>query len=1524
MNNLRNEEKKFKSYLKKKVSFDLQTLVKFLITGVIAVSVTACGGGGGGGGSSSSNTNNIVNTGNITSSTDIEGKNYINEGNITIKASQNYALFAKNSEVINNGDIIIGDKNIDFRNNLNFFYNSNELESFIKQGYKIGIFSQDGNVINRVKGKIEGIGKKVIGVYLNKSKFQNQGNITMKGNISVTNDEINIDEQIGVWGNNSDIYNQENINIDSTVNTGIYTNNYPKDLIFSIGIKGENKSNIENIGTIKGKGNIIGIDVASASNAINNGEINLASQKIGANIIYEQGEEYHNNYNGFIYTNVIGMRGSDKDTTIINNKNINIEGQGIGILTLNEAEAINNGSIKLTSGELELKQYSNSGYELGKSWAQVIGMESDNSKITNSKNGIININGSGIGMYGKNNSALINDGIIDITGKIQYWTDSAIEGEHEVPNEYKYPERLVSYGMKIEDGETLINNGKINFSTEYYISSLENGEIVLNKYSGGIYAKNTELALNGKEGIIHISGSSAGMLGEQGSSLQNDGKIIIDSGRESLKDNYGNLILGTIGMLADTGNITNNGEIISNSNIQTDNVIGILNQNGNIENNGKILLSGKNVIGILSNGNKAENTGIINIVDVLKENSSSYDNYGMKAGEREGLVENVTLKNHQSGNITVTASSDIVTTNGELYRNIGMGLYGNNSSITNDGNITVNTQNSPYGVMGIGLFAKGSNNIVKNNSTINIEANSLEAESDSVEEIAERLSAGIKIKGSLKDKVVNSEGATINISGSGVGIYGIETDLVNAGNINLTNPKSEGNYLQPIGMFGYQSTIENKGNITGNSWDITGMLGNNQSTLINSGMINLTGLNVEGMALTVVDSTKGIGTATNNGNIIITGDNSIGMEIDGSLDDNQIPSNSDIIYVQGINEGTITIAGNESIGMRADKYSEGINNNLITIGNGASGMLADEGKATNNGTISVEENSYGMIAQSSDSQAINGDKGVIIVSGENSYGMVAKNGENTNAINNGIIKVGTGAYGMLAESGGTAINNGTIDVTAGALGGMIAKKDGYIENSQTGVINIDVSHNLNEENKEKFALQTQNGGMAINNGTINTNGNVSIEVGSTYIVGTNSDGTFGKLAASDVDLNGNLVISTDIVKGSYEESYKLDNMIEGENINLGEEYKNLSNSILYDAKTSKDKNGNLDGELVRNGNSISDFTNDNLTQVGELFDKYLAKENYEKLSQEDKELVDKIFTNTDSAKNIDEAIKKVAGQEYLNISRQIFDIKDSFRIYDSSIISTLDRYDYNFTLIGEYGDIQSKDGIVGYDTKMTGFNGAMKLADNLYGTLGYGYSDIDYDNNAEGKIQTIHGAIYKDYGYNKYNIRAGVFGEYNFHEIDRDNLNGNVNTDYNSYLVGATGEISKKYGDTLYVQPRLALDIAYGNVENFSEDSLEIKEQKYTSILPKAELIVGKKLNNIELFAKSSYSYELGKLDKDMDIKLLNNTVGIDNDTMDKGNLDLSIGTEVNFESLSLSAELGKEFGKRDREYVKAGITYKF
>lgn len=1524
MNYLRNEEKKFKSYLKKKVSFDLQTLVKFLITGVVAVSVTACGGGGGGGGSSTSTPSNPIdkNIGNKTESITTENKTYINEGSIEVKNSKGestYALAGKNSKIVNENKISIteGDKNT-LGKVIGKVSGIDELNNLLKQGYNVGVFAQGGNVINGEKGQIDITTKKGVGIYLSKATLENNGNININGNFQVNEQGIIGSENIGVWANNgSKAINNGKITLNTTINDTIYKGEYPIKLPYSIGMLAENGSNIENKNLIEGTGNLIGMSVTSNSTGINNGDINLSSGKINSDVTFEVGEYYKYNYDKFFYTDVIGMKADGQGSKVTNNKNIKITGQGTGMVANNGATGINNGNITMTSGEIHKKGYSKSGpgneyndYELIKSWAEVVGMSADNGNIENGLNGIITIDGNGKGMYGVNNSNLVNNGTIMVNGKLEYETDSFTDGK-EIPTDYKWPFGIPVSGMEIVNGGKAENNGQIIIDTEYYQKEFLNGDrekgyLVLDDYSAGIRVNNST-GINGENGVIEVKGSTAGMLGQNGAKLENNGSIILAQGTSITKE--GKEYFETAGMVGNNSEIINNGNIISKDGVITDRVIGIYSEKGKVQNLGNINIKGDFVIGIegiesnITNDNNiilngkyvsgilAENGEVINnkLISIESQNPTSSE--GLPRSYSSAIeVENGKITNNGAvigkGNNIVGLdgyNSEILNENKiELTGSELTGIYVHQGgSGVNNGDITINvTQDSSIGSEGILLEGAGK---VENTGTITINGNKMidSSKAEPIEQLISKVSSGIKIIGNQnkENMIVNNTTGTINVSGSAVGIVAQNSNVENKGTINLESGSFKDEEIPPIGMVIYNGNGINNGKILGGSLTSSGMNMVGEGTITNGkdGLIDLSGSNVEGM------STTKNGKAINYGEIKVEGEEAVAMEIDNNYNN---PSKEGHSY--GENYGTITVIGKNTA-------SDENKNNAI-------GMRADTNSTVTNKT-----------------------GGIITVIGENAVGMKADEGGEAINEAGATIKVGSGAYGMVAD-GGKATNKGTIEVGVGASGAMLATNGGYILNDTTGVINIDNSHGLTEENKEEFALKTETGGTFDNKGTINTNGKVKIDLGSTYTVGTNSDGTFGKLTASDVELNGNLIISTDMVAGSYENSYKLDNIIEGDNINLGEEYKNLSDSLLYDVNTSKDEDGNLDGELVRNDNSISDFTNSNFSQVGKMFDKYLTKENYEKLSQAEKDLVDKIFASTGSADEIKEAIEKSSGKEYLNISRQIFDIKDSFRKYDSSVISTLDKYNHNFTLIGEYGDIQSKDGIVGYDSKMTGFNGAMRLVDNLYGTLGYGYSDIDYDNNSEGKIQTIHAGLYKDYTYNKADIRVGVFGEYNFHETDRDDLTEHkyMNTKYDSYLVGVTGEISKKYGDSLYIQPKLSLDIAYANVESFDEENvLEIKEQDYTSVLPKAEVKVGKKFNNLELFTKSSYSYELGDLDKDMDIKLIED-VAIENDTMDRGNFDISVGTEVKFESLSLSAELGKEFGKRDREYVRAGITYKF
>lgn len=78
-----------------------------------------------------------------------------------------------------------------------------------------------------------------------------------------------------------------------------------------------------------------------------------------------------------------------------------------------------------------------------------------------------------------------------------------------------------------------------------------------------------------------------------------------------------------------------------------------------------------------------------------------------------------------------------------------------------------------------------------------------------------------------------------------------------------------------------------------------------------------------------------------------------------------------------------------------------------------------------------------------------------------------------------------------------------------------------------------------------------------------------------------------------------------------------------------------------------------------------------------------------------------------------------------------------------------------------------------------------------------------------------------------------------------------------------------------------------------------------------------------EIYSAVKYSYELGDMNKSLDMKLFKK-FAVENDNIENAQTDLKLGTVINVKNISVNTEIGKEFGKRDREYIKAGFTYTF
>ena len=747
-----------------------------------------------------------------------------------------------------------------------------------------------------------------------------------------------------------------------------------------------------------------------------------------------------------------------------------------------------------------------------------------------------------------------------------------------------------------------------------------------------------------------------------------------------------------------------------------------------------------------------------------------------------------------------------------------------------------------------------------------------------------------------------------------------------------------------IGVINGSKGINNKDIIMAGAYT-TGMYAENNSTIENNGKISLTSKivvenEIEGE---VYSSEKGMRASSNSvaiNNGTITGSGQItgidARESSQGTNNGNIELESDIIASSGENSKTVV---SKVRGMRGrDEGTTVTNDKIIKLAGKAVGIEVDrKASGVNNGSISLiskNEENYGwteVVGMSADNSKITNNGTIDILNG--GIGMQGIN--NSSLVNNGTITIdGEGAIGMYAGANSTAINaeKGIINVGSLAQAGMVADGESALI-INNGTINLAQRDGLTEETKESIALQSINGGKIENNGTINIDGDLNLTTGknSSYVIGTTKDGEYGKISAKTAKLDGNVVVSTQITKSGFKNEYTLQNVVDAEDITLGDNFKFNSDSLLYDATAKTDTWGNLDATLTRNDKTLADYSTDETKENAEIFGKYYAEELYKNLSSDAQAVISAI--DTSSKENLNKDLGELKPTIYSNISRQILDTNKFFKEQEKEVINTLGENEYNFAFIGDYKDVDSKGLIEGYTSKASGFIGAINLGNDIFGTIGYSYNDIDYKDNSNGNIQTIHLGLNKMLTYEKFDISLGLNGEYNFNEYNREIefLNRNAKSDFNSYAVGFTSEISRVFGKESYLKPYLGLDVTYLNYESFKEknaNSLNVAmdSQDYVSVLPKVGIGIGNKFNNLRTFANVEYSYELGNMNKSQTYMFegFEGKAKLENDNLENTLVTTKVGASYEMNTLSLTGTVGKEFGKRDNTFVTVSLGYKF
>lgn len=329
------EESIFKSCLKRKVKFTASTFVKFLITGTVALSLTACGGGGGGGGSSSSGGNgggviekpSVENTELSKETLITENQIFTNKGNVNLTENKTedsvVGIVGKNSDILNEAEIKIDDITV---NNSKIFLASetgeNILKKFQEKGKSFAIFAEGGSVTNAKEGRLNITGDSVtgiVGVY---------SDITNKGKIFTTYKIEDTKEAVGIMSIGSNVTNDGDINLVSYDGVGIWAFNNGADLDGIIVNSGKRISVINN-GNISIKGEESRGIVADGADidVVNNGNLSLKGIDVDGIVVQGNNISVKNNKGAEIVVTNNGTKENHEKIEYISGINIK-KGQG--------------------------------------------------------------------------------------------------------------------------------------------------------------------------------------------------------------------------------------------------------------------------------------------------------------------------------------------------------------------------------------------------------------------------------------------------------------------------------------------------------------------------------------------------------------------------------------------------------------------------------------------------------------------------------------------------------------------------------------------------------------------------------------------------------------------------------------------------------------------------------------------------------------------------------------------------------------------------------------------------------------------------------------------------------------------------------------------------------------------------------------------------------------------------------------------------------------------------------------------
>ncbi len=901
----------------------------------------------------------------------------------------------------------------------------------------------------------------------------------------------------------------------------------------------------------------------------------------------------------------------------------------------------------------------------------------------------------------------------------------------------------------VEYGGIGVNNGTLttkmmnqhsvlNYPAEW---NLSDGTSFNNKALGltGMLGSYSSSILNGETGIIDMYGrGSVGMLVIDKSTADNEGQITLDTlwvdenDETSLRNNIANSTAKDFGVGMASGTDAYNGALTKAT--ATNHETGVI----TVYNAGAGMAA-------YGNTNTVINQGTIN----LEKNENYNDSLGVNKLVGMAVYHEGTAINDQTGVININAE------NGQAFYNDGTGygtictfgvcqgadeynptdnyiadLYDDGDVLSSAGETVLLSSGAIINgdVTSAGTVKNGTIRILENGTLVNEESGAINS--------AIVVNAGGALTNEGVLNTVTLEGGTFNNNGTLNDVVKIEKNS----NAVINNTGSLSTLQLNDGTVNNSGIASARVNAQGDAVfnNLAGGEARKGAILYNSAVVNNAGTwkmgyqdeNNNAGTLDIDDKS----TFNNSGKLIL--DNSKNaIRFQGSNANATLYNTGEMTLDAALGAGAIHYDDGAS-----QFINKGVVDAKVTVAVSTAGATESDAFLWNQdgGVINFDKDNASAVKFTHNNYVALND-GVMNISGNNAVAM--EGDKNAQLVNNGVINLGTegttdtGLIGMQLDANATADavieNNGTINIYANdSFAFSVLGTQGHIVNNGTVVIadgvtgsglikrgdsvNVEGVNGNNGNNTEvhytdytlpdmpssyttsPFSETTDSGSS--DGSSNNLNG---------YIVGTNVDGSAGKLKVNNASMNG-VGINTGFAAGTADTTVSFDNVVEG--INLTDADAITSTSVVWTAKGSTDASGNVD--VIMSKNAYTDVATDaSVNDVAKALDAgYTNNELYTSL-------------NVGTTAELNSALKQVSGSQATTVFREARVLSNRFSMLADAAPKVGNGLAFNVVAIGdpraELGNNTEYD--------MLALRKTIDLSESQTMSLEYGIARLDGD-----------------------------------------------------------------------------------------------------------------------------------------------------------------------------------------------------